>query len=113
MENIIVQGIIIVLCAIGVTEIIRSVILWLLRIKTKGDYCYIVLPLDKTCTDAENRIRAAAAQIKWSDSGGAQTIICLDCGMDEETRAVCEKTAADYDMIAILTREEFESAKLI
>ena len=108
--KIIAEGMIVVLSAIGITEIIRCLILFFVRVKTKEDYSYIVLPLGKNCEDAEQRIRAAAARVKWSDSGGAQTIICLDCGMDEETRTVCERIADDYSMVTVVSREEFERA---
>ena len=28
-------------------------------------------------------------------------ILCLDCGMDEETRAICERLAEQYGIIEI------------
>ena len=109
MIDIIIEAIILILCAVGGTEIIRMIILYILDVKDKGEYCYIVLPVKGRCEDIESKIRAAAARVRWCDSGGAKSVICLDLGMDEETRKICEKTACDYEIVTILTKEEFES----
>lgn len=109
MKEIIIEGAILVLCAVGSMEIIRMIILHIVDVKDKGEYSYIVLPVKGKCADIESRIRACAARVRWCDSGGAKTVICLDLGMDDETRKICEKTASDYEIVTILTKEEFES----
>ncbi len=107
MSEIIFQAVLLILSAIGITEIIRLVVIKLVHPKANEQYSYIVLPLSKHCDDVENRIRAAAARVRWDDSGGAEKVICLDCGMDEETRRICEKTACDYDIVTVISRDDF------
>lgn len=55
----------------------------------------------------EYQIRAAASQNSW---GGEMTgtVLILDAGMDEETRALAEKVCADYPSVRLEKSPELE-----
>ncbi len=67
----------------------------------------LVLPLSGHCGDVEYQIRAAASQNSW---GGEMTgtVLILDAGMDEETRALAEKVCADYPSVRLEKSPELE-----
>ena len=52
--------------------------------------------------------RSAAARVKWADNGRERRVICLDCGMDLETRMICEKLVHSYGFMELCTMEELQ-----
>ncbi len=57
----------------------------------------IILPLKGHIDDIEMMLRKKANEILWNDKN--QNIICLDCGMDEETKKICKLMSNDYKFI--------------
>ena len=100
-------------CAIGISEVIRFFVLQFVNLKTKGEFSYILLPMKGKCEDAEVKIRAAATSVRWIEKGCAKSVICLDCGLDEESRKICEKTACDYTFVSVITKEKFFNSNLL
>ena len=100
--------ILLVLCVIGLTETVRFLIFRLITTKNKHDCLYIVLPMSGKWEDAENRIRCIAARLKWGIQTDVHQMICLDCGIDDETKKICEKIAAEDAFVTLQTKEEFE-----
>ena len=46
--------------------------------------------------------------MKWADNGRERRVICLDCGMDLETRMICEKLVHSYGFMELCTMEELQ-----
>ena len=59
------------------------------------------------CENAEYILRSAAAKVKWISRGRNDCVICLDCGMDDETKRICQKICRDYGFAKLLTKQEF------
>lgn len=96
------------LIIIGVTDLIRFVVLSSLKSKDTFDST-TVIPIKGHDEQAEFSLRSAAAKIKWSYSAGDQRLICLDCGMDEETKKICELICSDYEFMDLKKSDEPEA----
>ena len=46
-------------------------------------------------------LRAAVQRLKWMGGREEKQVLCLDCGMDGETRRICEAMAREYDIIEL------------
>ena len=66
-----------------------------------------VAPVSGKCENAEYILRSAAAKVKWISRGRNDCVICLDCGMDDETKKICQKICRDYGFAKLLTKQEF------
>ena len=76
----------------------------------KGAMCIaaaIFLARNGKCENAEYILRSAAAKEKWISRGRNDCVICLDCGMDNETKRICQKICRDYGFAKLLTKQEF------
>ena len=113
MIKTIIEFMILLFCAVGISEIIRLIVLRFVSHNVKEDCSYILIPMKGKCDDAEVRIRAAAVSVRWVSKGCAKSVICLDCGLDEQSRKICEKTACDYTFVSVLTKEEFFNSNLL
>ena len=58
--------------------------------------------------DAEYVLRNTVSRVSWVSGSETKRIICLDVGMDEETRQICDIFSKEYDYIDTCTVEEFE-----
>lgn len=90
----------VILMIIGLVDIFRIVILWFLRAHEEGEIM-IVVPISGHNEEAELLLRSAAAKVKFMDGIKPSEVICLDCGMDEETRNICEKIVKGYSFMRI------------
>ncbi len=70
---------------------------------------YLVAPMTADAENAEQTLRTLAVACKERGCRGMKAV-CLDCGMDEETRAVCERFCRDHGGPVLLTRDEFADA---
>lgn len=93
-------------CVAGVVAVFRMVWFHLLRTRNSGSF-YLILPISGHDEEAEMSLRSAAERIKWI--GSEARLLCVDRGMDEETRSVCEFACRDYPEIEICRPEELEN----
>lgn len=87
--------ILIMLAIIGLAEVARVVVLFFMRSK-KDKEVILVVPISGHDEEAELVLRHAAARVKWISGGRFRKVVCLDCGMDEETRKICSLVCSDY-----------------
>ena len=59
----------------------------------------IFIPLKGLKEDIEFVLRKAINDVKWGNK--YKNIICLDYGMDEETKKICRLMSKDYNFINI------------
>ncbi len=57
--------------------------------------------------DIEFMLRNAVSDVKWKNRH--KNIICLDYGMDEETKKICSLMSKDYDFIYLKNKSEEKS----
>ena len=100
MLAIICNAICIFLLIVGAVELIRILILSFLNVNSEQDSAFLVIPKGDH-EEAEYLLRNAITRAKWIEFNNDQKIICLDCGMDEETRKICESICADYEFMQI------------
>ena len=51
-------------------------------------------------------LRSAAQRAKWMGGKDEKRVFCVDCGMEEETRRICETVCREYRFMEIITPEE-------
>lgn len=85
----------ILLCILGIVDLIRIISCRLL--KSKNDKNLIILaPVKDSADDVEIMLRSAAAKAQWVYCGAIERVVCLDCGADEETKKICKKICEEY-----------------
>lgn len=95
------------LVIIGLVEVFRMISFLFLRTKGENDIM-IIVPVCGHNEEAELLLRSAAARVKWTGGMSQQKVVCLDCGMDEETKAVCDTISQDYSFMNVCTLSEFD-----
>jgi hypothetical protein len=96
------------LVIIGLVEVFRMISFLFLRTKGENDIM-IIVPVSGHNEEAELLLRSAAARVKWTGGMSQQRVVCLDCGMDEETKEVCDTISQDYSFMEVRGLTEFES----
>ncbi len=90
----------------GMADVYKSIALALRCPKISDSV--MIIPISENNENVEFAVRSAAAAAKYISILKNQKIICLDCGMDNETRTICEKLCADYGFISIMTTDELQ-----
>lgn len=94
-----------ILAIIGAVELVRIILFWVLKTNNPGKFL-LMLSFSGHDEQAEVALRSALERARWI--GGEVLVVCLDRGMDYETRKVCEMVCADNPEIVLCTPEEFE-----
>ncbi len=89
------------LIAVGLTEIYKFLIRHLFD-KKLDDSILVVIPIKNHNEKIEHILRDTCLKFKWSDLFCKHKIFCIDCGMDNETKNICQSMAKQYDAIEIL-----------
>ena len=98
----------IILVILGFVDLIRSLTFLFLKIRGCSTNI-IVIPIRGHNERAEFLLRSAAAKVKWMSTIEKFHLICLDCGMDEETKKICSLICDDYDFMDLYNVPELES----
>ncbi|MDD6251860.1 MAG: hypothetical protein PUA85_04365 [Oscillospiraceae bacterium] len=108
MSCIILDVLMISLALVGIVSIIKAIIL---RIFSPKDDMSVVIvsPMSKNFENAEFILRSWGEKTKWSREHSRMKIICLDAGLDESTRRICEAVAEEYDNIDIMTPDNLKA----
>ena len=101
-------GICVLLIILGFVDVIRSFIFLFLKIRGCSNTT-IIVPIEGHNERAEFLLRSAIAKIRWMSPIEKTHLICLDCGMDEETRKICRLICEDYDFIDLYNVNDLKS----
>ncbi len=93
---------------IGFVDLIRSLTFLFLKIRGCSTNI-IIIPIKGHNERAEFLLRSAVAKIKWLTPFEKSHLICLDCGMDEETKKICNLICNDYDFMDLYNVSELPS----
>lgn len=104
--NVVSAVFLVVFAVIGICAFVREFTIFLFRSR-KNNTVMFVAPVSGKCENAEYILRSAAAKVKWISRGRNDCVICLDCGMDDETKRICQKICRDYGFAKLLTKQEF------
>jgi hypothetical protein len=69
----------------------------------------LIEPIGENQKNAEFVLRSAAGRVMWMGRFAPDRVICLDCGMDNETRKLCTLVTHDYPFMEICTKNEIQS----
>ncbi len=104
MPELIFKCVFAIFAVIGAAEILRMILLRVLKTDRPGRLM-LTLSFSGRDEQAELRLRSALERASWMP-GGAK-VVCLDRGMDEETRRVCEMVCGDHPGVILCTPDDF------
>ena len=90
---------------IGIIEIVRNIILYLMKTTSDKDV-FIVVPIYGHNESAEMLLRHTAVRVKWFGGSRINRILCIDCNADEETKIICKKICKEYPFMEFNDRIE-------
>lgn len=96
------------LALIGVVEVLRALLLVLFPPKKCVNYL-LVVPLSGHIEDVEYILRNAAMRARLIGGTGYSSLIVMDCGLDEETRGICDTVCRDSGYLLVSSCEEFKN----
>lgn len=97
-----------VLAIIGMVQLIRLLALWFLHTPSAG-ILYMVVYMRGHQEEAELILRNAVERMKWETISERKKIICVDCGMDDETSRICRIFAQEHPIVELCTSAELPS----
>ncbi len=95
--------VVLILCTLGAVELCRALSFRFLLPARCKDFLVLV-PVRGHDDTMEIELRCAVSRVKWF-RGQAQ-VICLDCGMDEETKMLCAASCEQLGGVMLMTPEE-------
>ena len=106
-------GICVFLMVLGLIETIKSIIVKVMSPKDYMENSTIVIPVKKHREEVEFLLRSAICKVLWENPRKNTSIICLDCGMDYETRKICELMCKDYEFIKLYDINDIDSETIL
>ncbi len=94
------------LSLIGLIEIFKIISSEIFKFKKNKDEI-IVIPALGHNEEIEFLLRYAIFKAKWFDDIANKKVVCLDLGMDSETRQICKIFSKEHDFLYLSTPEEF------
>ena len=93
----------IALAAVGLVELARVGLFWLLRPQSPGKGVLVVVP--ENGEDCEQLIRAGIARLKWMDWPGGR-LLCLPREEDPQAQAICKILERRYPQLSLCKRDD-------
>ena len=101
------KGFLVFFLIMGLVETCRLLLLWLLR-PEKMEEAALVVPLTGHVEDAEYLLRSAAQSFQWDRTRCPKRLLCVDGGMDQETKEICLHLQRELSFLEICTPEELK-----
>lgn len=107
MLQIIFSVIALFLFVLGCVELLRLITLAMYKTKDDDNIMLFVM-LGQDSDDVEFLLRSAISKSRWMGLD-YKRIICIDCGMERESRKICEIIIKDYPAIELYDICSFET----
>ena len=104
--NVVSAVFLVVFAVIGICAFVRELTFFLFR-NRKNNTVMFVAPVSGKCEMLNIFCEVLPTKVKWISRGRNDCVICLDCGMDDETKRICQKICRDYGFAKLLTKQEF------
>lgn len=101
------KGLLVFFLVMGLVETCRLLLLWLLR-PEKMEEAALVVPLTGHVEDAEYLLRSAAQSFQWDRTRCPKRLLCVDGGIDQETKEICLHLQRELPFLEICTPEELK-----
>lgn len=99
------------LAVFGLVWAFRIVSMALLSRSDLKEGFMLILPVCGHDEAIEMTLRGLVADAKWLGGGGKpQRVICLDLGLDAETRKICKIFSEEYNFIELHSLQTFNEA---
>ena len=108
MREIVGSVLLVLLCAAGLTAVLQSFCTWLLA-PGKEKAMLRLVPMRGHCEDAEQVLRSAVQRVRAMGGADRKTLLCVDCGMDDETQEICARFCADRPGMKVIVPEEISA----
>lgn len=95
----------ILLLIIGLIDVVKTIILFFLNSKQDKN-TIIIVPLTKNDENIEQILRSTATKVKFIGKNTWQNIVCIDYGINEENKKICEKMCNDFPFMKIIKKEK-------
>lgn len=92
------------LAVVGMVELFRALLFRMLRTGNPGRL-FLVVSFRGHDDEAELALRSAAERVKWSGYSDVR-VLCVDKGMDAETRGLCEMVCGESSEIILCSDRE-------
>lgn len=99
------SALIVLLCLTGLTALLQALNRWLLAPGKEHDMVMLV-PMQGVQPDAEQVLRGAIQRLRAMGGSDRKTLLCVDCGMDPQTRDVCARICGAHDGLFLVRVEE-------
>ncbi|MEE0060574.1 MAG: hypothetical protein UE295_07090 [Acutalibacteraceae bacterium] len=96
----------ILLSVVGIVNIWKNFMLFLLRSKQDKNI-YIVVPLIDTCENIEQLVRSTAERTLLMGNAKWEKVVCVDYGISDENKYIVEKLCKEYSFIDYISKETF------
>lgn len=93
----------IALAALGLVELVRMGVFWLLRPRGKVKAAFFVMP--EGADDCEFLIRAGMARLQWMDWRGCQ-LVCVIGEEDQGSQAICGVLQRRYPDLRLCKKDD-------
>ncbi|HEX3038559.1 MAG TPA: hypothetical protein VHO94_06165 [Oscillospiraceae bacterium] len=97
--------VIVLFVIIGLTEFCRVIVMWLYKPRHAKEITMIV-PIEGHEEDAEFILKSAAEKMRWMGGKEQKRLICIDCGMDDETKETCKMICNQYSFVEICNAQQ-------
>ena len=108
MREIIGQAVLLILILIGLSELIRLLFYYLVS-PGKEAKMLIILPFFGEQSDVEQLLFHAQQQLRWQRGHGVRAVLCVDYGMEEEARHICELYCQEHSGFQLVEPGELDA----
>lgn len=98
------------LAVFGLIEVLRIILMPFLNPQDSKEGFIILVPACGHDEEIEMTLRSLVADVRWRFAGKPWRVICLDLGMDTETRKICEIFSEEYAFIELHSLRTFNKA---
>lgn len=98
------------LAVVGLVEVFRAVALLPFNKNDIDSNAILLIPICGHNEEIEMILRNAISNAKWLSSMSNQKIVCLDLGMDAETKRICEIICEECELVEIYSLKDFNNA---
>ena len=102
------SALLVLLCLTGLTALLQALNRWLLS-PGKEHEMVMLVPVRGAQPDAEQLLRGAIQRLRAMGGADRKTLLCVDCGLDDETQEICARFCADRPGMKVIVPEEISA----
>lgn len=94
----------------GLSEFIRTLVLFICRKTGPKEAGVLIIPIKGSCEQAEYILRSAAQQVRFGKNNLVKKIVCVLIKPDRQTKKICRAVCREYSYMEIEERETMPEA---